>query len=103
MNDVIDSAGSMLAGRRVLLTGGAAGIGCGIVRRFVAEGASVVVLDRSADQLASLEGEAPKSIVGVPGDVSSPADNCKAVDVALERFGGIDVVVGNAGIFDSAT
>lgn len=82
-----------------LVTGGGSGLGAAIVRRFVDEGASVVAMDRSAEHLGAL-GAAVPSAVGVQGDVRRLADNEAAVATALERFGRLDVLVANAGIWD---
>jgi NAD(P)-dependent dehydrogenase (short-subunit alcohol dehydrogenase family) len=71
-----------LAGRRVLITGAAAGIGAATVARFEAEGAVVVGLD------------ADPGYDGVVGDVANPDDVARAVAAA----GGLDVLVANAGI-----
>jgi 3-oxoacyl-[acyl-carrier protein] reductase len=93
------------SGRLVLVTGGASGIGEATARRFLAEGASVVVMDRSAENLAaakerlmpvSADGDA--ALVLESGDVASCEDVDRVVAAAVTRFGGIDVVVSNAGI-----
>jgi NAD(P)-dependent dehydrogenase (short-subunit alcohol dehydrogenase family) len=78
-----------------LVTGGTSGIGAAVVRRFLAEGAKVVVLARDADDFPS--GEA----VFVAGDVRSSDDNARAVSIAVARFGRLDVFVGNAGVYDN--
>lgn len=88
-----------LDGRVALVTGGASGIGRAVAERFTAEGALVAAVDRDADGLAGL-GE---SILTVAGDVTSYADNARAVDAVLERYGRLDVFVGNAGMFDYFT
>lgn len=91
-------AGS-LTGQVALVTGGATGIGRAVVERFVAEGASVVVLQRRKESAAELL-EACPDVQIVEGDVRSPGDNRRAVATALERHGRLDVLVGNAGIWD---
>ena len=83
-----------------MVTGGAAGIGRAIVEQFVAEGARVVVLDVSAPGLATLEGELDAELLTLAGDVRDPAANAKAVRRAVEAFGGLDIFVGNAAVFD---
>jgi NAD(P)-dependent dehydrogenase (short-subunit alcohol dehydrogenase family) len=88
-----------LSGRVILITGGAGGLGRAIVERFIAGGARVVVFDRSHDGLAALAAQHPE-VVTVAGDVTSYADNVRAVATAVERFGRLDVFVGNAGIYD---
>jgi 3-oxoacyl-[acyl-carrier protein] reductase len=91
-------------GKRVLVTGGASGIGEATAHRFLREGAHVVVLDRSREHLAAAERRlGPARDHGAElllerGDVSSDADIDRVVGAAVERFGGIDVLVSNAGI-----
>lgn len=88
-----------LEGHVALVTGGASGLGGALVRRFVAEGANVVALDCCSEKLTELVGAVP-GVVGVPGDVRSLEDNERAVAAALGAFGGLDVLVANAGIWD---
>jgi NAD(P)-dependent dehydrogenase (short-subunit alcohol dehydrogenase family) len=76
--------------RRVLITGGASGIGAACVRRFQADGCSVAVLDRARSQ-----GPAEFAFTC---DVSDPASLAGAVDEAAAALGGLDVVVAAAGI-----
>ncbi len=85
-----------LDGQSVLITGGASGLGRAVVERFLEEGAEVAVLDKTPERLADLAGR----IVVVGGDVRSLADNQRAVDAALARFGKLDCAIGNAGIWD---
>jgi cis-2,3-dihydrobiphenyl-2,3-diol dehydrogenase len=92
-----------LDGEVALITGGASGLGRAIVQRFLEEGARVAVLDRAADRLAALHKEAPDSIEVVAGDVRSLADNQRAVEACVARFGKLDCAVGNAGIWDYST
>src|ERR1700722_9850118 len=88
-----------LEGRVALVTGGASGIGLAVVDRFLAEGASVGVLDRSEGELAGLD-YARDRLVCVVGNVAVFADNARAVRRTVDAFGKLDVFVGNAGIFD---
>src|SRR5205085_11886353 len=90
-----------LEGQAALVTGGASGLGRAVVDRFVQEGARVVVLDRSAEHIEKLRADHDRrTVVAVKGDVTSPAANEKAVAAAVKAFGGLDVFVGNAGIWD---
>lgn len=84
----------------VLLTGGGSGIGRAVVDRFVAEGASVGVLDIDTDGLDALKDAHNGSVETIEGDVTSLSDNERAVTRTVEVFGGLDVFVGNAGRFD---
>lgn len=83
-----------------LITGSTSGIGRAIVRRFLAEGARVVGFDRTAphdsDGFASDD-----EYISVQGDVRSADDNRRAVETAIEHFGGLDIFVGNAGLYDN--
>jgi NAD(P)-dependent dehydrogenase (short-subunit alcohol dehydrogenase family) len=86
--------------RVALITGGASGIGRAVVARFVEEGARVGVIDRSSDRLRQLETDFDGEVTTVEGDVTSFADNERAVAKVVETFGKLDVFVGNAGVFD---
>ncbi|MFI8630982.1 SDR family NAD(P)-dependent oxidoreductase [Microbacterium sp. NPDC077663] len=78
-------------GLRVVVTGGASGIGRATAEAFLAAGARVAVLDVSVDDL-------PASAVGVAADLRDRAQTTEAVDHAAQTLGGIDVLVNNAGI-----
>jgi 2,3-dihydroxy-2,3-dihydrophenylpropionate dehydrogenase len=95
--------GGWLAGDVALITGGGSGIGRAVALRYLAEGASVTVLGRSAEQLQEVveaAGELGERVLTVPGDVRSPDDLHHAVEATVERFGKLDVLVPNAGIWD---
>jgi 3-oxoacyl-[acyl-carrier protein] reductase len=84
-----------LAGRTAIVCGASAGIGLGCAEALAAEGANVVLFARRADVL---EREAERlGGVAVTGDVREPADLERLVATAVERFGGVDVVVLNSG------
>jgi NAD(P)-dependent dehydrogenase (short-subunit alcohol dehydrogenase family) len=86
-----------LDGKVAIVTGGASGLGLGIVRKFVAAGASVVIADINNDgeQLADeFVGRARFEHV----DVSAAEDVSAVVEAAVRHFGGLDVMVNNAGI-----
>jgi cis-2,3-dihydrobiphenyl-2,3-diol dehydrogenase len=89
-----------LDGIRALVTGGGSGLGRAIVDRFVAEGARVLVLDRSETGLATVTTAHPGKVLGVHGDVRELEAHKRAVAQAVSTFGGLDVLVGNAGIWD---
>jgi NAD(P)-dependent dehydrogenase (short-subunit alcohol dehydrogenase family) len=84
-----------LRGAVAIVTGGAAGLGLVVVRRLVAEGCAVVVADVVSGALAAREGGSRVEFVRC--DVRVGADLERAVAFAVERFGGLDVVVNNAG------
>jgi NAD(P)-dependent dehydrogenase (short-subunit alcohol dehydrogenase family) len=92
-----------LEGYVAIVTGGGSGIGRAVVDRFVAEGASVVVLEKLAERAAEVEQAHPGKVAGIAGDVTQYEDNERAVQLAVSRFGKLDVFVANAGVFDMGT
>jgi len=87
-----------LVGRVAVVTGSTRGIGRAIAERFVSEGARVVVNSRSAETAQAAALEIGGETVGVGADVGSAAGAQSVVDGALDAFGGLDVMVCNAGI-----
>ncbi len=85
-----------LAGRRVLITGGASGIGLATARRFVAEGARVALLDRDEEKLRAAATELESD--PVRADVTSEREVAKGVEEAARSLGGLDGLVNAAGI-----
>lgn len=93
-----------LEGDVVLITGGGSGIGQAVALRFLEEGAAgVAVLGRSLDRLrdtVEAAGEHADRVLPIAGDVRSADDLRSAVAATVERFGRLDVLVPNAGIWD---
>ncbi|BBY27809.1 bifunctional aldolase/short-chain dehydrogenase [Mycolicibacterium sediminis] len=89
-----------LATRIALVTGAASGIGKAIATRLAAEGACVVIADLDADkaEAAAAEIGGPDVAVGIAADVTDEAAIQAAVDACVLAFGGIDIVVNNAGL-----
>jgi rhamnulose-1-phosphate aldolase/alcohol dehydrogenase len=89
-----------LAGRIALVTGGGSGIGRATARRLAAEGACVVVADRDATAAATVAAGLGSADVAVPvtADVTSEGDVVAAFSAAALAFGGVDLVVNNAGL-----
>src|SRR2546421_903403 len=86
-------------GRRktAIVTGASQGIGAGIVKAFVERGFNVVATSRKVTQ--SAEVAASDRVALVDGHIGEPATAARVVEAALSRFGSIDVLVNNAGIF----
>jgi meso-butanediol dehydrogenase/(S,S)-butanediol dehydrogenase/diacetyl reductase len=86
-------------GRTVVVTGASSGIGDGIARRFAAEGANLVLAARRKDKLEDLAAEiGADRALAVTTDVTSQDDVQAMIDAGAARFGGIDVLVSNAGV-----
>ena len=87
---------SRLSGKRVVVTGGARGIGGEIATRFAAEGARVGILDRLADPGAALAASIGATFHEV--DLLDPVATAAATQAAVDDLGGVDVLVNSAGI-----
>ncbi|MBQ4054074.1 MAG: 3-oxoacyl-ACP reductase FabG [Clostridia bacterium] len=83
--------------KKVIITGGSRGIGEACVRRFAAEGCGVAFIYKSAAERAARLAE-DTGAYAVCGDVCDPESAKKAIEKAIERLGGVDVLVNNAGI-----
>lgn len=89
-----------LSGRAIAITGASAGIGLACATRFARAGASVALSGRRGDRLdAAVEQivRAGGRAIAVPGDVTREDDNQSLVDGAVSAFGGLDVMIANAG------
>jgi NAD(P)-dependent dehydrogenase (short-subunit alcohol dehydrogenase family) len=84
--------------KRVLITGGASGIGAATAARFLEEGSAVVVLDRDDAARARIRKELPELAGTVDADVSNLSEVQAAFDDAVKLMGGVDVLINNAGI-----
>jgi meso-butanediol dehydrogenase/(S,S)-butanediol dehydrogenase/diacetyl reductase len=87
-----------LKSKRILITGGASGIGAATASRFVEEGSAVCVLDRDSAALQRIKKEMPKLAGTVEADVSNLSQVQKALVEASKLMGGMDVLINNAGI-----
>jgi meso-butanediol dehydrogenase/(S,S)-butanediol dehydrogenase/diacetyl reductase len=87
-----------LDGKRVLITGGAGGIGRATALRFLDEGARVVILDLNEAACRRIEEELVELSGSIVADVSDADDVSKAFDELTDRLGGLDVLINNAGI-----
>ena len=90
----------MLDGKVAILTGSGRGIGAAAARMFAAEGASVVVSDLDpapAEETAAVIRNVGGKAIVVAGDVTDPAFPAQLIKATLDAFGGIDIIVNNAG------
>jgi NAD(P)-dependent dehydrogenase (short-subunit alcohol dehydrogenase family) len=85
--------------KTVIVTGASQGIGAAVVRAFLERGYNVVGTSRNATKSAELK--ASDKLVLVDGDIGQAATAQKVADTAVQKFGSIDVVVNNAGIFSA--
>ncbi|MGP0080725.1 3-(cis-5,6-dihydroxycyclohexa-1,3-dien-1-yl)propanoate dehydrogenase [Mycobacterium sp.] len=88
-----------LEGKRALIVGAGSGIGRAVVGAFLAEGAEVAVLERDRDKCNLLREQLPELPV-IEGDATTREANERAVDVAVDSYGGIDTLVNCVGVFD---
>ncbi|MEY3459880.1 MAG: ral stress protein 39 [Planctomycetota bacterium] len=91
-----------LQGRVAIVTGGSKGIGLGIVQQFLAEGARVVNVGRSAAERGELVGATAANYLYVAGDLTDLSVCERAVEETVRVFGGVDILVNNAGVNDGA-
>jgi len=96
---------SLLTGQTAVITGGAQGLGYAIAERFVSEGARVVLgdLNLEATQAAAERLGGEKVAIAVQCNVVNLAEVTALIDTAVQRFGGLDIMVNNAGITRDAT
>ena len=87
-----------LKNKRVLVTGGARGIGAATAARFIKEGAQVAVMDIDRSGLRQIKGSLPGLKAALVGDVSKPEEVARVYDRLDALWGGLDVLINNAGI-----
>ena len=86
-----------LDGRVAVVTGAGTGIGAAVAHRFVAEGARVVLVGRRGRPLGDVAAALGERALAVPADAAAEAAMADVAVAATERFGGIDILVANAG------
>ena len=90
-----------LAGKRAILTGASGGIGAALAHALARAGVRVTLAARSADKLEGVAAAiraAGGDAVAVPTDVTNPGDRARLVEAAVAAFGGLDLLVNNAGV-----
>ena len=88
-----------LENKVAVITGGAGGIGSEVARRFVDEGALVLLVDLEEESLARVCSELPTNRVSyLAADITKWSDNQAMAALALERYGGLDIFLANAGV-----
>ncbi len=87
-----------LSGKRVLITGGAGGIGAATARRFIEEGCRVAAIDLDQAALERLRRDLPTLEIGLQADVADPHSVAQAFTRLDERMGGLEILINNAGI-----
>ncbi len=88
-----------LSGKVVIVTGASSGIGEACARLLAQEGCKLTLAARSVDKMEALASELPTESLVVRADMTSPSDISNMVERSLERFGRIDVMFANAGIY----
>jgi NAD(P)-dependent dehydrogenase (short-subunit alcohol dehydrogenase family) len=89
-----------MTGKTVLITGASRGIGEATAREFAAAGANVALVSRGEEAIARIAGEIGPQALAIPCDVSRYWEIAAAVDACQQTFGGLDVLIGNAGVID---
>jgi len=87
-----------LEGKRVVVTGGASGIGQSTAARFLQEGSTVCVIDRDPDARARALAELPDLTAAIDADVADRQQVERAFGEAVDRMGAVDILINNAGI-----
>ena len=87
-----------LAGKTAIVTGAASGFGAGIARKFIAEGAKVMLADINGTAAQALATELGGNAIAQEADVASAASVSAMAEAALGAFGQLDVLINNAGV-----
>lgn len=87
-----------LAGKTAIVTGGASGFGAGIVRKFLSEGAHVMIADINGSAAEEMAVELGSNAIAQAVDVSDGASVAAMAEAALQAFGRLDILVNNAGV-----
>ena len=89
-----------MTGKTVLITGASRGIGAETARVFAKAGANVAFVARGQGQIADLAGEIGQQAIAIPCNVANAREVAAAVDTTVDAFGGLDVLINNAGVIE---
>lgn len=89
-----------MTGKTVMITGASRGIGAEAARVFAAAGANVVLIARSQEAIADLAGEIGEKAIAIPCNVARFGEMSTAVEITVRAFGGLDVLINNAGVIE---
>ncbi|MEQ6249743.1 SDR family oxidoreductase [Sulfitobacter sp. HNIBRBA3233] len=89
-----------MTGKTVMITGASRGIGAEAARVFAKAGANVALLARSQDDIATLAGEIGQQAIAIPCNVARFSELSSAVETTVSAFGGLDVLINNAGVVE---
>jgi NAD(P)-dependent dehydrogenase (short-subunit alcohol dehydrogenase family) len=89
-----------MTSKTVIITGASRGIGAEAARVFASVGANVALLARSQDDIAALAGEIGERAIAIPCNVARYGEMSSAVATTVQAFGGLDVLINNAGVVD---
>ena len=92
------TASAALAGKIAIVTGGSKGIGYAIIEALIAQGASAAIVGRDREALDRASRQLGSNVLTIEGDARSSEDMRRAIDQTAGRFGGLDVLVNNAGV-----
>lgn len=87
-----------LNGKTAIITGGASGFGAGMVRKFIAEGARVMIADINGEAAADMAADIGDTVIAHTTDVANGASVQAMADAALAHFGHLDILINNAGV-----
>ena len=87
-----------MVGKTVLISGASRGIGAAAARAFAQAGANVALIARGIDEIADIAGEIGEKALAIPCDVSRYVEVAEAVAATARTFGGLDVLINNAGV-----
>tara|TARA_R110002110_G_scaffold55386_4_gene158195 strand:- start:1910 stop:2659 length:750 start_codon:yes stop_codon:yes gene_type:complete len=89
-----------MQGKTVIITGASRGIGAEAARVFAGAGANVALLARSTDEIGQVAGEIGAKAIAIPCNVARYGEMSSAVETTVRAFGGLDVLINNAGVIE---